>query len=350
MDFSKIRNYLFLGLLLLVSVFFLKLLRPFGYSIFWAAVLAGLFYPTYKKINKSLRHPNLSTVITLSLIGVIIIVPLLIVSTLVVHESINVYGKISSNVDQIKNAVVTTFNTIKDNPLVAQLNIDEGAFAEKVSQYSGKGLSYIYDSAVTITQSSFEFFFMFALMLYALFFFIRDGDKLLKKIMYLSPLGDKYEKTLYNRFIATTRASLKGTILIALLQGSLGGILFAVVGIPAALIWGVVMVFASLVPSVGSAIVWLPAAIIMFLLGNIWEAIVIVAIGAGVIGTIDNFLRPYLVGKDLSMHPLIILFSILGGLVMFGISGFVIGPIIAALFLSFWDMYAQYYKEELSNN
>jgi predicted PurR-regulated permease PerM len=350
MDFSKIRNYLFIGLLLFVTILFLTLLRPFAYPLFWAAVLAALFHPLFKRINSKLKHDSLSTVLTLVIICFIIIVPLLMVAALVVNESVSVISEINNNVSDIRQNVVDIFNIVKEYKLFADFNITETEVVQKVTQYTARSISYLYGSAVRLTSLSIGFVIMFALMLYSLFFFIRDGEKLLKKAMHLSPLGDKFEVALYKKFIATTRASLKGTMLIAILQGGLGGILFAIVGIPAPLIWAIVMVFASLIPSVGSAIIWVPAAIIMFSLGNVWQAVVIVLIGAFVIGLIDNFLRPYLVGKDLGMHPLMILFAVLGGIIMFGASGFIIGPIIAALFLSFWDMYAEYYQAELNNN
>jgi len=168
--------------------------------------------------------------------------------------------------------------------------------------------------------------------------------------MHLSPLGDRYETMLYERFTSTTRATLKGTLLVGLVQGSLGGIVFYLAGVQGALIWGLIMAAASIVPALGSSIVWLPAGIIALALGNVWQGLMILILGAFLISTIDNLLRPKLVGKDIQMHPLLVLFSTLGGIFWFGISGVVIGPVIAALFLAVISIYDDHYSNELGKN
>jgi predicted PurR-regulated permease PerM len=187
-------------------------------------------------------------------------------------------------------------------------------------------------------------------MIYTLFFFLKDGKRMLTRLMHLCPLGDVYEEMLYQRFTSTARATLKGTIIIGTIQGTLGGILFAITGIEGALIWGILMILLSLIPGIGSAIIWLPAGIIMLGLGNIWQGVTILAVGMFVISLIDNILRPALVGKDTQMHPILILFSTLGGIAFFGISGFIIGPVITALFLAVVSIYEHYYKRELQDN
>lgn len=349
MDFSKIRSYLFLGLLAGVSIVFLFILKPFAYSIFWAAVIAALFYPVYKKINKHLNHPNLSTTITLVAVIVSIIVPLLIIGTLLVRESITLYAA-ATNGDRINKTMDKIVNVIKHNPLTAGLNIDESFWTEKFSEIGTRLADKVFVTVTNITQDSLIFIGLFILMLYSLFYFIRDGEKMLKKLMILLPLGDLYETKLYTKFTTAANSIIKGTLIVGTIQGALGGILFAITGVEGALIWGVIMVLFSIIPGVGSSIIWLPAGIIQILLGNVWQGILILVVGTLLISTIDNILRPILVGKDLAMPPLIILFSTLGGLVLFDASGFIIGPIIAALFLAFWDMYQEYFKKELANN
>ena len=172
---------------------------------------------------------------------------------------------------------------------------------------------------------------------------------MLERVMQLSPLGDKYESMLYERFTSTARATLKSTFIIGGIQGFLGGILFWIAGLEGALVWGVIMAVLSIIPAVGPFIVWLPAGIIMLALGNGWEGLAIL-IGGFVISFVDNLLRPPLVGKDTEMHPLVVLFATLGGLLLFDVSGFVIGPILAALFLSVVSIYHYYYRNELQNN
>ena len=188
------------------------------------------------------------------------------------------------------------------------------------------------------------------LKIYSLYFFFKDGPKILSRIMHLSPLGDQYEKMLYERFTSTARATLKGTFIVGSIQGIIGGILFWLTGVEGALIWGVIMIALSLIPGIGSFLIWMPTGIIMLALGNLWQGLTILLVGAFIISTIDNLIRPPLVGKDIQMHPLIVLFSTLGGIFLFGISGFVIGPVLAALFIAVMSIYEEHYKRELNDN
>lgn len=350
MDFSKIRNYLFLGLLLTVTVTFLLLLKPFAYPIFWAAVVAALFYPLYQRLNSSLKHANLSATITLAAVAVIILLPLTIIGLLLIKESLALYAAFSTNSSELNQTVQNLANTIKHNPYTAQLAVDESFWIEKFSEAGRTITSYIFAALKNLTQDSFWFLVMFVIMLYTLFFFIRDGEKILKKLMYLCPLGDRYEVMLYKKFTTAASGIIKGTLLIGGIQGALGGIAFWIAGIEGALIWSILMMLFSVVPGAGSSIIWLPGAIILLITGHLAAGIFLLLVGALLISTIDNFLRPILVGKGLNMHPLLILFSTLGGIAVFGFSGFMLGPIIAALFLAFWEMYEEYYRTELAKN
>lgn len=350
MDFSKIKNYLFLGLLLLVSVVFLYLIAPFAYPLFWAAVVAALFFPVYERIDRLVRHSNLSTIITLVLVAVIIILPLTIVATILVNEAATIYNSFNTISSYITNATQQASYFLQHNPYLAQFNVDGTLVVQNFNKLGTQLINTIVVTATNIIQNSFAFLAFFLLMFYTLFFFIRDGKKMLQKMMYLCPLGDHYEVLLYKKFTATASATIRGTLLMGAIQGALGGILFAVCGIPSPVMWAVLMAVCSIIPVTGTFIVWLPAGLIMLFSGQLWQGVLILAFGTLVISTVDNLLRPVLVGKNLQMHPLLVLFSTLGGVIMFNISGFVIGPIIAALFLSFWEMYEEYYHKELSKD
>lgn len=350
MDFSKIRNYLFLGLLIVATVAFFYIIRPFAYPLFWAAVLANLFYPVYRRLESLLRHPNLSALIAISLAAIIILLPFTILGTLLVKESVELYGTLNDSHGQISAAIQQINRLVRENTYLATLKIDDSVIAGKITELGQIIVNFIFKAATDLTQNSFQFVAFFFITLYTMFFFVRDGEKILKKLMYLCPLGNRYETMLYKKFTSTTNATIKGVFLISALQGLCGGLLFAATGIRGAAIWGIIMAALSVIPVTGAFLVWLPAGIIMLILGNVTQGIIILAVGAAVISTIDNFLRPIVVGKNLQMHPLIILFSTLGGLALFGLSGFIIGPIIAALFLTFWHMYEEYYHEELERN
>lgn len=350
MKFSRFKNLTFFTALISITLIFLYLIRPFFYPIFWAAVIAGIFYPIFKKINKKINYPNLSALATIGTILIIIIIPVAVLSSLVLKETVELYGSISNNQGPIVNTVSGIFNWIKNNPITEKLNINEQQVTQQLTSFAKTTTDFIFTTAKNITQNSLTFLIMFIIMIYALFFFLKDGEKLLKKLAHISPLGEKHEIIMYKKFTSTARSVLKGTLIVGGIQGALTGMLFYITGIEGALIWGIITTLFAIVPGFGSYIIWLPAAIIMFILGNIWQAVLIALVGGLIISTIDNFLRPVLVGKDTQMHPLLILFSTLGGLVIFGISGFIIGPIITALLLSLWEMYEQYFHQELEND
>lgn len=344
------RHLLFILLLTGVTVAFLFVLKPFFYPLFWAAILASIFFPFYKKINRKIKSPNLSSSLTLVLIFVIIVLPLVLFSTIVIKEALDFYDLASNHSQQITIEVQNFFNSIKNGPLSQRLHIDEAFATQKLTELAQSFTSFILVGVKVITQNSFIFAIMFIMMFYALFFFVRDGEVLLKKLMHLCPLGDRYEKILYTKFTSTVRATIKGTMTVGLLQGILGYLMFVLVGVKGAAIWGVLMVIMASIPAVGCYFIWLPIAIWEITVGNTTSGIAMILFGTLVIGTIDNLIRPLLVGRDTQMHPLMVLFSTLGGISVFGISGFVIGPVVASLLLAFWEMYDEYYKKDLDNN
>ncbi len=347
-SFDKMRSGFFIALIIILSVAMVYLFLPFFYPIFWAAVIAVMFYPLYKFVNKHIKMAGFSSLITILLVIVILFLPLATVSLLMVNESIHLYRTVSQanfveNVENISNFLRKT----RFAPYAETIRTEWTGYAADAA----KAISlYLFNNLKELTQNSLRFIFMLFIMFYTLYYFFKDGPRMLKRVMRMSPLGDEYENKLYERFTSTSRATIKGTIIVGGIQGTFGGILFWITGIEGALIWGVVMIALSIIPAIGSFLVWLPAGIIMLAVGNVWQGILILLFGAIVISSIDNLIRPYLVGNDIQMHPLVVLFSTLGGLILFGISGFVIGPVIAALFISIMTIYEFYYKKELASN
>lgn len=346
MSFTKMRSIFFFTLIVLLAIAVLYLFRPFFYPIFWAAIIAVMFHPWYMWLNKHMKMPGLSAFIGVILVLVALVLPLILIALLLVHQSIQLY---SSTSPQLLNPENVT--KLLDLPLIAPyVETAKDWWANSGSEVTKNVGAFVLTHATRFTQFSFLFLAQTALMLYTLYYFFKDGPRMLKRLMHLSPLGDKYEKMLYERFRSTSSATLKSTLIIGGIQGILGGVLFWVTGVPGAFVWGVIMTILSIIPAVGSVLVWLPAGIVMLALGNVWQGVTILVFGGVVISVIDNVLRPPLIGKDTQMHPLVVLFSTLGGLALFGISGFVVGPIIAALFISVMSIYDYYYKNELSSN
>jgi predicted PurR-regulated permease PerM len=343
MEMQKVRKNIFIAILMIGTVAFLWLLKPFAYPIFWAAVIAGIFDPLYKSINRRLKHPNVSTVIMLIVVFLVIVLPLIVITSILLAEAIDMYSALKDTAG-IQQKAQGLIDLLKDNPYLEKLDLDENALTEKFYEVSGSISKYIVGYLTALTQNTLLLLINFIVMLYCLFFFIRDGDRLLRSSLYILELKDEIGNRIYQRFTSTARATLKGTLIIGLIQGMMGGILFWAVGISSAIVWGVIMVIAAMIPGIGCAIIWAPAALIMLATRHIWEAIVLIAIGSLVIGSVDNILRPVLVGKDTQMHPLLIFLSTIGGIAVFGISGFVIGPIITALLSTLWEIYEKHYQ------
>ncbi len=350
MDFSKIRHAVFFGILITISVVFLFLIRPFAYSLFWAAIIAGLFYPVYDRIGRRIKHPNFNAAVTLTLIAFIILIPLSLIGTLLVSQSIDLYNALGNNRSAINTNIVNITEWVKNNQFTARLNIDEQFWAEKMSEVTRTVVNFIFEGLKSWTQNSLAFLAQTVIMFYALFFFLRDGRKILRFLMHLCPLGDKHEVILYEKFTTTAGATIKGTVVVGLIQGIIGSILFWATGIQGAVVWGLVMAVASILPPFGTGLVWVPAGAIMLITGDYAAGIAILATGVLIIGTIDNFLRPALVGKDTQMHPVLVLTSTLGGILLFGITGFIIGPIITSIFIAFWQIYEHFFQKELGHD
>jgi predicted PurR-regulated permease PerM len=244
---------------------------------------------------------------------------------MITEESTNYYLKIASGeinpqvyFQKTLKLLLPKFNKLSHMQAltVEQISVSAGnAFAEAVK--------YIAQQVPTLTQNLLNLTVQFALTFYILFFLLRDGQQLIRKLISLIPIGDGIETELFERFTSVARATVKGGLIVAVIQGSIGGFLFWFVGIPAAFLWGMLMIVLSLLP-VGSTLIWAPAAVILFLQGQTLSAIIVLAVGILVIGMIDNFLRPRLIGKDSKMSDYLVLVSTLGGLTWFSLTGFVL--------------------------
>ena len=216
--------------------------------------------------------------------------------------------------------------------------------SQTVEAFTGAG-QFLAKRALAVGQNTFQFFLNLGLMLYLAFFLIRDGDAMVSMLIRALPLGDEREKLLFAKFAEVTRATIKGNLLVAATQGALGGLIFWWLGIPGALLWGVVMAVLSLIPAVGAGLIWVPVSLYLYAVGDIINATILALFGIFVIGLVDNILRPNLVGRDTKLPDYVVLFSTLGGLAMFGITGFALGPLLAALFVAFWGIFIREFNE-----
>ncbi len=348
-------------LLVAVSTVFLVMIKPFLMALLLAGIFSSLCQPLYRRLVKSCRgHRSAASLLTLVLIVLVVIIPLGGFLGVVTSQALKVTDSVSKlipqdiqNVDQLESWFrglpfydkLQTFTA--SLPFHDQLTLDRQDVLAKTTQAVQWLSGFVISNLSAATTGTLQFLFMLGLMLYSMYFFLMDGGKLVDLILYYLPLADEEERRLLDKFRSVTRATMKGTAVIGLLQGVLAGLALAVAGIPSAVFWGAVMVVLSIIPGIGTGLVWLPAAVILMAGGHWFAGIALVIFCAVIVGSIDNVLRPRLVGQDTKMPDLLILLATMGGLLMFGILGFIIGPIVAALFVAVWEMYGVAFKDLL---
>ena len=343
MNQFDLHGKVFLLFLLIVTLAFFWILLPFYGAIFWGFILAILFMPLNDFFLRKLPgKKNLAALLTLTVCLLIVIIPLIVVAGSLVEESSLLYQKI---LDQKINSDASFQHTVRQLPdwaggLLNHFGISTFTELQKeatrlfllAGQYLGPRIFIIGQNVLDITVA-------FFIMLYLLFFLLRDGRDLAARIRNKIPLADNQKTKLLTKFMGVIRATVKGNLVVALVQGGLGGLMFWFLGIEAALLWGAIMSVLSLLPA-GSGVVWAPVAIYFLLTGSVLKGIILLSFGILVIGLVDNFLRPLLVGKDTQMPDYLVLISTIGGMALFGLNGFVIGPMIAALFLTAWELFS----------
>jgi predicted PurR-regulated permease PerM len=338
-----IESRAFIWLLAAVTLAFGLIIWPFSGAVLWALFIAIVFMPLQRRLQKRWpRKPNLAALVTLAIIVLIVIIPMALITASMAQEASGLYERIRSgelNVGQyfqrMVDALPSWLHQLLDRFGLGNLGAMQQKLAAAVAQ-SGQTLT---TQVFSIGQNTLEFVVSFFIMLYLLYFLLRDGPELAAQIGAAVPLNPVHRRRLFGKFVTVVRATVKGNILVAMIQGALGGIAFAVLGIPGALLWGTIMAFLSLLPAVGAALVWGPVAIYFLATGAWPQAAGLIAWGVLAIGLVDNLLRPFLVGKDTKMPDYLVLLSTVGGMAIFGINGFVVGPVIAAMFISVWDIF-----------
>jgi len=333
-----------LVLIIAVSLAFAWILWPFYGAILWAVVLAIVFAPLYRWLSSSLgQRRNLAALATVLIIVTMVILPLTLTAASLLQQATSLYERIHSGeldfgrfFEQVLDALPTWATNLLDRFGLTNL----GALKERLSAALMQGSQYLATQALNIGRGTANFVVSLLVMLYLLFFFLRDGGALSRRIKDAIPLRAEQQNALFTQFTIVSRAMFKGNILLAALQGALGGIIFWLLGIHAPVLWAVVMAFMSLLPALGTAVIWIPVAVYFLATAAVWQGVVLIAYGTLVMGLVDNFLRPLLIGKGTKMPDYVVLLSTLGGLAIFGLNGFVIGPVIAAMFIATWEIFS----------
>lgn len=323
-------------LLTLITILFVSLIFNFAAPILWSIVVSIIFYPLYEKLLLMTNKKSLSSMLSLILILLLVIMPSIAVLGLIGNELINFIN--SSENYSFEQYFQMIPNESAINQLIAWSGLSINDLIEKADDFLISASKMLYQSVSTISANVINFFVSLFIFVYLTFFFLRDGEKILQHCMDAFPMKNEDESYLLDQFQKTTRATIKGTVMVALAQGFLGYLTLLLIGINGALIWGAVMALLSIVPAVGTVLVWLPIALVLFLNGEIMDASMLIFSGVFIIGMIDNLLRPILIGKETKMPDYLILLTTIGGISIFGITGFIVGPIIASLFISIWSL------------
>jgi len=335
---------LFIIFVIFVTIVFFGLIKEFSLGVFWAVVLTILFSGWHKRILRRCKgKQNMGAAVTLLSIILLVIIPVGLLSFAIINESIDIVEKVQGDNIDIKGTLSSAQSSI--NPYLNKFGLKRINIENSLNKFSVEMTREIGERIFGLSQNIFGTLIQMAIMLYVLFFFLRDGDKIIRLIIKYFPMANSIEYRLINRFQSVAKATVKGSLLIAILQGVLGGILFLLVGVNGAILWGTLMIFASLLP-VGGAIIWGPISLIYFMQGSYGKGIIILLVGLLLIGLLDNLLRPRLVGNETKLPDYMILLSTLGGITWFGLTGFVLGPVIAALFTTCWQMMGEIYASE----
>ena len=332
----------FVLLLVFITLAFGAILLPFWGAVFWGVIIAILFAPLQRRLARRLGQRTWAALITLAIVLLIVAPPLVLIVTTLVQEGSGVYARIQSReldfgryFQQIAAALPPWFTRMLDWFGVGTL-VD---IQRRLTAVAAQASQLIATRALGIGQNTLEFVVGFFIALYLAFFLLRDGPMLTRQVKAAIPLDERHKRALAHNFATVIRATIKGNIVIALIQGMLGGIALWFLDVRGALLWAVLMAFLSLLPAVGAGLIWAPVAVYLLITGAVVQGAGLIAFGVLVIGMVDNVLRPILVGKDTRMPDYVVLISTIGGLAVFGINGFIIGPVIAAMFIAVWGIY-----------
>jgi predicted PurR-regulated permease PerM len=344
----RYRRAFLLLLVVGISVLFVAMVGRFLIAVFLAAVIAGVSQPLYRRILSVVGwRRRLASLLTILILLLGVVIPIAGFLAIVAAQGIQIGGEIAAWLQEQAGRLGELEAFVRRIPVIGRLVPDRAVLAERVGAIAGRTGTVLFGTFLNATRGTLGFLLQLFIVLYSLYFFLTGGRSLLRQIMSYTPFSPEEEERLLERFVSVTRATLKGLLLIGVIQGALAGLAFWVAGVPAAAFWGTVMVVFAIIPAVGTGLVWVPAVLYLFFSGAVVNAVGLLLWCLLVVGTIDNFLRPRLIGRDARMSDLLILLSTLGGIILFGAVGFVVGPIVAALFVTIWQIYGEAFEDWL---
>ena len=346
---EKFGRYFLISILIGIMLVFFNMVKIFLVPIILAAVFAAFFYPLYQRLlNLFGNRRGMSSLVCCLILLIAFLIPTYIIGHLVALEAIHFIQMVQKDLQElVRSGDSVLFIAIRNDKIANWLNLHVTSwqpYLEEGTKLIGATLANLINKT---SKGTFQLITYLFIMFFSMYYFFRDREQIEQRLKYLSPLSESYEDAIIFRFLSISRATVRGTLVIALIQGGLGALTFWIFDIDLALFWGVIMALLSVIPIVGPYLVMYPAALLEILYGHVWQGIAIAAICAIVISNIDNLLRPRLVGPYPGMHDLLVFFSTVGGISMFGVLGFIVGPVVTAMFLALLDIYAYEFKSQL---
>lgn len=331
-----------------ISALFLAMIQQFLMALFLAGLFSALARPLFVRLRRALGcNKHLASLLTLLIMAFVVLLPTAMLLAVLIGQALDVSELLSVWLKGALQDPSSILAYLQHLPFYDQVLEHRDIILQQAGDAASLLSKIIVDWVSSATLGTVNFIFMAFVLLYSMYFLQMDGPKLIERILYYLPLKTSDERLMLEKFTSVTRATVKGSLLIGLLQGSLAGIAFAVAGIDNSVFWGTVMAVLSVIPNVGAALVWIPAVVILIAQGSVFTGVMLGLFCGLVVGSLDNVLRPILVGKDTKMHELMIFFSTLGGIFMFGLAGLFIGPLIASLLISIWEIYGVEFADVL---
>jgi predicted PurR-regulated permease PerM len=347
-DSERLKRSFLLLTLAGVSVLLFLLARFFLVTLLVAAVSAGLFYPVHRRLwRRGSQSRTLTSLISTVLFVLIILVPVGVLGYFIVDNLIGIARTVSANRAAIHEWLQGLESALQKIPLLSSAQVSQLFNSDRLAQLLQQGGSFLLRRLTGVVENTARFVLLFFIYLYTLYFFIRDGGDMLRSVAEALPLPEEDQRAVTGRFLSVTRATLKSTFIIGGIQGTIGGVLYWILGIQGPVLWGVLIMIFAAIPGVGSIVVWLPTALVLLALGDYLKAVVLLAVGATIIPLVEGLLRPPLVGQDTRLHPVLVLVGVLGGIWVFGIAGLLVGPLIMSIGVTLWDIFKRMFGREL---
>lgn len=343
-----------LWLVAAVTLAFAWLIAPFSGAILWAVIAAVLFEPLNARLLRAMpERRNAAAVATLLTIITVVVVPAILLAAALLREAAAVFARVRTGDLDLGRAFIKAQTHLPGwaSNWLADVGLgDANGLRAKLSEGFANSFQAVAGHVLSFGEGAAGFFLSLGAMLYLAFFLLRDGYKIAARIEHAIPLWPDQREVLIAKFVAVIRATIKGSLIVAILQGVTGGVVFWAIGIEGALLWGVAMGVFSLFPAIGTALIWAPVTLYLLVTGAIWQGVILGACGFFIISSVDNIVRPILVGRDARMPDYVVLIATLGGFELMGFNGFVIGPVIAALFMVVWEIFGKTHQAALATN